>query len=121
MFRRVRNHRSEDHEMTEREPSKPRRTLRSGGVDGNERLTAMVAALLLVLLFLAGLTVPIANAQTRLHVFLGVVVIPPVFLNSSKSRVPRGDSFATTRAISRIVARVRPRHFYVCWGQSLWC
>lgn len=40
----------------------------------------MVAAILLVLLFLVGLTVPVANAQTRLHVFLGVVVIPPVLL-----------------------------------------
>jgi len=57
-----------------------RRIPRGGGVDGNERLTAMVAVLLLVLLFLAGLTVPVANSQTRLHVFLGVVVIPPVLL-----------------------------------------
>ena len=66
--------------MTERAISTARRITRSGGVDGNERLTAMVAALLLVLLFLVGLTVPVANAQTRLHVFLGVVVIPPVLL-----------------------------------------
>ncbi len=57
-----------------------RRVTRSGGVDGNERLTAMVAALLLLLLFLAGLTVPIAHSQTRLHVFFGVLVIPPVLL-----------------------------------------
>jgi hypothetical protein len=57
-----------------------RRAPRGGGVDGNERLTAMVAVLLLVLLFLAGLTVPVANSQTRLHVFLGVAVIPPVLL-----------------------------------------
>jgi hypothetical protein len=53
---------------------------RSGGVDGNERLTAVVAALLLLLLFLAGLTVPFAHSQTRLHVVLGVLVIPPVLL-----------------------------------------
>ena len=66
--------------MTERTTPTARRIARSGGVDGNERLTAMVAALLLVLLFLVGLTVPVANAQTRLHVFLGVVVIPPVLL-----------------------------------------
>jgi hypothetical protein len=66
--------------LTEKGSPTPRRTSRSGGVDGNERLTAMVAALLLVLLFLVGLTVPVANAQTRLHVFLGVVVIPPVLL-----------------------------------------
>jgi hypothetical protein len=49
-------------------------------VDGNERLTSLVAAVLLILLFLVGLTVPVANAQTRLHVFLGVVVIPPVLM-----------------------------------------
>ncbi len=58
----------------------PRAPLASGGVDGNERLTSLVAAVLLVLLFLVGLSVPVANAQTRLHVFLGVVVIPPVLL-----------------------------------------
>lgn len=40
----------------------------------------MVAALLLLLLLLAGLTVPLAHSQTRLHVFLGVLVIPPVLL-----------------------------------------
>jgi hypothetical protein len=66
--------------LTEKGIPTPRPTSRNGGVDGNERLTAMVAALLLVLLFLVGLTVPVANAQTRLHVFLGVVVIPPVLL-----------------------------------------
>ncbi|MBW4029467.1 MAG: hypothetical protein HIU57_02155 [Acidobacteria bacterium] len=66
--------------MTERRAPTARRLPRSGGVDGNERLTAMVAVLLLVLLFLVGLTVPVANTQTRLHVFLGVVVIPPVLL-----------------------------------------
>ena len=67
-------------ERTERRAPLTRRHPRSGGVEGNERLTAMVAALLLVLLFLVGLTVPVANAQTRLHVFLGVVVIPPILL-----------------------------------------
>jgi len=65
--------------MTEHSTTR-RRPRPSGGVDGNERLTAMVAALLLVLLFLVGLTVPVANAQTRLHVALGVVVIPPILL-----------------------------------------
>jgi hypothetical protein len=57
-----------------------RRTSHSGGVEGNERLTAMVAVLLLVLLFLVGLTVPVANSQTRWHVVLGVIVIPPILL-----------------------------------------
>ena len=68
--------------MTDTPPSTPRARAQAptGGVDGNERLTSLVAVVLLILLFLAGLTVPVANVQTRLHVFLGVVVIPPVLL-----------------------------------------
>ncbi|MDH2904622.1 MAG: hypothetical protein PXZ08_11850 [Actinomycetota bacterium] len=66
--------------MTTQRSSTPRVSPPSGGVDGNERLTALVAVVLLLLLFLVGLTVPVANVQTRLHVFFGVVVIPPVLL-----------------------------------------
>ena len=66
--------------MSSRPTSTPRVSAPSGGVDGNERLTSLVAAVLLLLLFLVGLTVPVANVQTRLHVFLGVVVIPPILL-----------------------------------------
>ena len=66
--------------MTSRPTSSPRASPPSGGVDGNERLTSLVAVVLLLLLFLVGLTVPVANVQTRLHVFFGVVVIPPVLL-----------------------------------------
>jgi succinate dehydrogenase hydrophobic anchor subunit len=66
--------------MTGHPPPTPRVSPPTGGVDGNERLTSLVAAVLLLLLFLVGLTVPVASAQTRLHVFLGVVVIPPVLL-----------------------------------------
>jgi hypothetical protein len=66
--------------MTSHPPPTPRVSPPTGGVDGNERLTSLVAAVLLLLLFLVGLTVPVASAQTRLHVFLGVVVIPPVLL-----------------------------------------
>ena len=79
--RHARGARREEGLVTEHSnPSAVRRRPRRGGVDGNERLTAMVAVLLLFLLFLVGLTVPIANAQTRLHVFLGVLVIPPILL-----------------------------------------
>ena len=64
---------------------KIRRQVRGGGVEGNGRLTAMLAVLLLFLLFLVGLTVPIANTQTRLHVFLGVLVMPPVLFKISST------------------------------------
>ena len=54
--------------------------VRSGGVEGNERLTAFLAVLLLLSLFVVGLTVPLAHSNTRLHVILGTAVIPPVLL-----------------------------------------
>ena len=44
----------------------------------NERLTAILAILLLITLFVVGLTVPLAQSQTRLHVILGTLVIPPI-------------------------------------------
>jgi len=50
--------------------------VRSGGVEGNERLTAFLALLLLLSLFVVGLTVPLAHSNTRLHVILGTAVIP---------------------------------------------
>ena len=48
------------------------------GSKGNERLTAILAILLLITLFVVGLTVPLAQSQTRLHVILGTLVIPPI-------------------------------------------
>ena len=66
--------------MSQRPVTRSLRGATTEGVEGNERLTALAAVLLLVLLFLVGLTVPVANVQTRWHVFLGVVVIPPILL-----------------------------------------
>ena len=47
-------------------------------VEGNERLTALLAIVLLLTLFVVGLTVPLAQSNTRLHILLGTLVIPPV-------------------------------------------
>ncbi len=52
----------------------------SGGSEGNERLTAATAAVLLVLLGLEGLTL-LALGQLRTpHIFIGLLVIPPLLL-----------------------------------------
>jgi hypothetical protein len=51
-----------------------------GGVDGNERLTGTSALLLLVLLAAEGATIPFVRQQLTLHIFLGLVLIPPVLL-----------------------------------------
>lgn len=56
------------------------RRLFSGGSDGNERLTAATAVVLLVLLAAEGATL-IAIVQLLVpHVFLGLLLIPPVLL-----------------------------------------
>jgi len=50
------------------------------GVAGNARLTAGAAALLLVLLALEGATIPFIGPLVGPHVFIGVLLIPPVLL-----------------------------------------
>jgi len=51
-----------------------------GGVDGNERLTASTAVVLLVLLALEGATLVSVTRLLRPHVFLGFLLIPPIAL-----------------------------------------
>ena len=47
---------------------------------GNERLTAQVGALLFVLLAALGATIPFARQVLTEHVFIGILLIPPVLL-----------------------------------------
>lgn len=56
------------------------RTDVTGGVDGNERLTAMTGAVLLVLLAIEGLTVLRIHSLLTLHFFVGMLLIGPVLL-----------------------------------------
>ena len=69
-----------------------------GGTEGNARLTATTAVVLLVLLAAEGATIPFVRQQLPLHIFLGLLLIPPVLL---KLRAPPGVSPATTSAIPR--------------------
>ena len=52
----------------------------TGGVDGNERLTASNALVLLVLLALEGATLVSVQQLLVPHVFLGFLLIPPIAL-----------------------------------------
>ena len=52
----------------------------AGGTDGNERLTATTAAVLLVLLALEGATILSLRTMLSVHVFVGMLLIPPVAL-----------------------------------------
>jgi hypothetical protein len=51
-----------------------------GGVAGNARLTGGAAAMLLVLLALEGATIPFIGSLTGPHIFIGMLLIPPVGL-----------------------------------------
>jgi hypothetical protein len=52
----------------------------SAGVAGNERLTSSTAAVLFVLLAIEGVTVLSLDSLLTPHIFVGVVLIPPVLL-----------------------------------------
>jgi hypothetical protein len=61
-------------------PSGRSRPLLGGGTDGNEQLTAIAGALLLVLLAVIGLTIVRIGQLLWLHLFLGLLLIGPVAL-----------------------------------------
>lgn len=49
-----------------------------GGVEGNARLTATLGALLIVILFVEGVTILQVGSLLTLHVFVGLLVVPVV-------------------------------------------
>jgi hypothetical protein len=53
---------------------------RSGGIEGNARLTATTAVVLIVLLAIEGVTILFIRPLLSLHMFVGVMLIPPVAL-----------------------------------------
>jgi hypothetical protein len=53
---------------------------RTGGVAGNARLTAAVAVALLILLAAEGVTIPFIGQLLGPHMFIGLLLIPPVAL-----------------------------------------
>ena len=50
------------------------------GVEGNSRLTGLVGLVLVVLLFAEGITILSIRGLITLHVFLGLLLVPPVAL-----------------------------------------
>jgi hypothetical protein len=60
--------------------SGPGRSWRPGGPDGNEILTTAAAVVLLVLLVAEGITIVHMRGLLSAHMFIGLVLIPPVLL-----------------------------------------
>ena len=65
---------------TSSHPPRYGRLLRLGGAEGNEILTCAVAVVLTVLLALEGVTVVHMAGLVSAHMFIGMVLIPPVAL-----------------------------------------
>jgi hypothetical protein len=61
-------------------PAAVRRPRGRGGVDGNERLTAASGAVLVLLLAAEGVTILAIRPLLSVHVFIGMLLIPPVAL-----------------------------------------
>jgi hypothetical protein len=59
--------------------------LTGGGTAGNERLTAATGAVLLVLLALIGVTILRLRPLLSVHLFVGMLLIPPVLLKMSST------------------------------------
>jgi hypothetical protein len=55
-----------------------RRSLTGGGTNGNELLTSMIAAVLIVLLAVLGITILRIHQLIWLHLFLGLVLLGPI-------------------------------------------
>jgi hypothetical protein len=60
----------------------PEAARRSGGAEGNERLTAITGAVLLALLAVEGYTILRIGRLLTLHVFLGMLLLGPVTLKA---------------------------------------
>jgi len=86
-------------------------------VAGNARLTAANAAVLLALLAAEGVTILRVRQLLSPHVFIGVVLIPPVLV---KVAAPPGVSSATTAVPRPTGARGRRRSCCACWARSWW-
>ncbi len=56
------------------------RARRLGGVEGNARLTGTTAVLLLVLLAIEGVTILFIRPLISVHVFVGLMLVPPIVL-----------------------------------------
>jgi hypothetical protein len=79
---------SDDRALAGGAPAHPRmrsQRLWGGGVTGNERLTAATGAALFVLLAVIGVTIVRIRGLLWVHMFVGMLLIPPVLLKMSST------------------------------------
>jgi hypothetical protein len=71
------------HARAAQQPQTPLSAGQSGGAEGNERLTAMTGAVLLVLLLVECYTILRIGRLLTLHVFLGMLLLGPVTVKAA--------------------------------------
>jgi hypothetical protein len=59
--------------------------LTGGGTDGNEQLTTVTGAILIVLLAVIGVTIPLIGQLVSVHLFVGMLLIGPVVLKMAST------------------------------------
>jgi hypothetical protein len=77
------------------------RAARSGGVAGNERLTAMTGAVLLILLAAEGFTILQIGRLLTLHFFLGMLLLGPVAVKAGSTLYRFGRYYTGNAAYRR--------------------
>jgi hypothetical protein len=93
--------------LTDRRPAtrhRPRlaRSWRFGGAEGNEILTSAAAVILVGLLVAEGVTIVHMQGLLSAHMFIGLVLIPPVALKLGSTGYRMGSYYAGTRAYRKI-------------------
>ena len=71
------------------------------GVEGNSRLTAANAAVIFVLLAVEGVTVLSVRSLFRIHVFVGMLLVPPVLLKIGTTSYRAARYYLATPAYRR--------------------
>jgi hypothetical protein len=74
------------------------RLQRLGGAQGNEALTRLTAAVLVVLLAAEGITIVQIEGLVRPHMFIGMVLIPPVLLKLGSTAYRFARYYSGSRA-----------------------
>src|SRR5580692_8444885 len=77
------------------------RRLFGGGPDGNERLTALVGVILLILFAVLGVTIIRIGQLLWLHLFLGVLLVGPVALKLASTGYRFTRYYTGSRAYRR--------------------
>jgi hypothetical protein len=106
-------------DSTRAQGSQTRRYWRAGGTEGNEILTSAAAVVLIGLLVAEGITIVHMQGLLSAHMFIGLVLIPPVLLKLASTRMfptscVRHAPTGGQRAVRPCPAPARER----CWWQA---